>query len=184
VDIPPTAQYVTIGDTEVFVARERPGIWAALCAHAELVDEQSDDTRDDAELLVAGIGPADSDWASLILAWEYAPSSRGGFAPGILVVPETGIAFVGAGATLRAYRISPNVEALWKDEADIGFWSWRRHGATVVMSAELELAAWDIDGTKLWSRFVEPPWSYSVHGQGVTLDVMGTETTFDLRTGS
>jgi hypothetical protein len=50
------------------------------------------------------------------------------------------------------------------------------------MSAELELAAWDIDGTRLWSQFVEPPWTYSVEGRLVTLEVMGTETTFDLRT--
>jgi len=28
------------------------------------------------------------------------------------------------------------------------------------MSAELELAAWRTDGTKLWTTFVEPPWTY------------------------
>lgn len=41
-------------------------------------------------------------------------------------------------------------------------------GVTAVIPADLELAAWDIDGTKLWSRFVEPPLSYSVRGCSTT----------------
>lgn len=183
VDLPAEPQFVSIGETEVFVAREHPLTWSEYCANAELVDDDQTATDNDSALLVAGIRHAGTEWPGLVLALAYSPS-RGGFAPGILVVPESGIAFVGAGTTLRAYRIWPQVQALWRDEADIGFWAWRQHGSTVVMSAELELAAWDIDGTKLWSRFVEPPWSYSVSDQRVILDVMGTETAFDLRTGS
>jgi hypothetical protein len=41
------------------------------------------------------------------------------------------------------------------------------------MSAELELSAWDINGRKLWSKNVEPPWSYEIRGDRVELDVMG-----------
>lgn len=188
VDLPPEPQFVSIADIVVFVARQHPTIWSAYCANAELVDEQSaadvmEPGGSDHALLVAGIRHVDREWPGLVLSLAYTPS-RGGFAPGILVVPESNVAFVGAGTTLRAYRISPKVERLWRDESDMGFWSWRQHGSTVVMSAELELAAWDIDGTKLWSRFVEPPWSYSVEGQLLSLDVMGTITTFDLRSGS
>ena len=51
------------------------------------------------------------------------------------------------------------------------------------MEAELELAAWTIQGHKLWTTFVEPPWSYNVVGDTVTLDVMGTITTFPLISG-
>ncbi len=41
------------------------------------------------------------------------------------------------------------------------------------MSAELECAAWDIHGHKLWSTCVQPPWQYTVHGDIVHLVVMG-----------
>ncbi len=51
------------------------------------------------------------------------------------------------------------------------------------MSAELELAAWTIDGTKLWTTFVEPPWSYSEANGTITLDVMGRISTFALSSG-
>jgi hypothetical protein len=46
------------------------------------------------------------------------------------------------------------------------------------MSAEQELAAWDIAGRKLWSTFVEPPWSYEVNGDHVALDVVGRKPDF------
>jgi hypothetical protein len=57
-------------------------------------------------------------------------------------------------------------------------------GDVVFMSAELELAAWSTNGEKLWTMFVEPPWSYEVtDSDEVRLDVMGTITTFDKRQG-
>ena len=51
------------------------------------------------------------------------------------------------------------------------------------MSAELEFAAWDLRGTKLWPTFVELPWEYAVEGARVELDVMGTRSTFDVKSG-
>ena len=51
------------------------------------------------------------------------------------------------------------------------------------MSAELELAAWDKDGKKLWSKFVEPPWDYKVVNVEIVLDVMGIKTIFNIETG-
>jgi hypothetical protein len=51
------------------------------------------------------------------------------------------------------------------------------------MSAELELAAWDVHGRKLWTTFVEPPWGYRVEGGRVRLDVMGRGSSFDLTAG-
>jgi len=69
------------------------------------------------------------------------------------------------------------------DEADVGFLSWRQHGDVILMSAELELAAWTTDGTKLWRTFVEPPWSYAMVDDDVHLDVMGERTRFHKRTG-
>jgi hypothetical protein len=51
------------------------------------------------------------------------------------------------------------------------------------MAAELELAAWDVSGRKLWTRCVEPPWEYAVAGEVVTVDVMGARSRIDLRSG-
>jgi hypothetical protein len=47
----------------------------------------------------------------------------------------------------------------------------------------MELAAWSLAGAKLWTTFVEPPWSYRTTGGQVLLDVMGKTTTFDLHNG-
>ena len=65
----------------------------------------------------------------------------------------------------------------------MGFWSWSRFGEFVLMAAELELAAWTTQAEKLWSTFVEPPWDFSVSGDTVNLDVMGTKSTFNIATG-
>jgi hypothetical protein len=72
---------------------------------------------------------------------------------------------------------------MWTDEAELGFRQWRRHGDVVLMSAELEFAAWTTSGQKLWTTFVEPPWSYEVTSDQVRLDAMGTFTTFDKSNG-
>jgi hypothetical protein len=53
----------------------------------------------------------------------------------------------------------------------------------VILSAEFELAAWDVHGRKSWSVFVEPPWSYEVSVRMVELDVMGMKTRFPLDAG-
>ncbi len=72
---------------------------------------------------------------------------------------------------------------LWEDEADEGFWSWARYTDIILMSAELELAAWNTKGDKLWSMFVEPPWSYEIADDTVMIDVMGSKTNFSLTDG-
>jgi hypothetical protein len=51
------------------------------------------------------------------------------------------------------------------------------------MSAELELAAWTVAGTKLWSMFVEPPWNYTVEGARMRLEMLGRVAQFPLRQG-
>jgi hypothetical protein len=122
-----------------------------------------------------------SQWPFLVVVQRYAPAGYG-FHPGALLVPETRRLFLGAGRRLLGYDLSGPTR-LWEDEADCGFWSWARHGRVVLMAAELELAAWDVDGRKLWSRFVEPPWSYAVAGETVAVEVMGTVTHVHLRSG-
>ena len=99
------------------------------------------------------------------------------------MAPEAATLFVGAGTRLLAYDIAAP-RRLWEERTEVGFWSWRQHGTVVLMAAELELAAWDAAGAKLWSRVVEPPWSYDVAGGEVRLDVMGTESRFPLTSGT
>ena len=118
----------------------------------------------------------------LVLAQRYEPTSVGGFQPDFHFVPETEVLFVGAGTRLLAYDLAKPAR-LWEDEADEGFWSWARYGDIILMSAELELAAWNTRGDKLWSVFVEPPWSYEIADDTVTIDVMGTKTKFPLKAG-
>lgn len=108
----------------------------------------------------------------------------GGFSPGVLVVPETNVVFIGAGTRLLAYqRTADHWTRRWEDTADVGFRGWQRHGSVIVMSAEIEMAAWTVDGVKVWTTFVEPPWSYDVTDGTVRLDVMGTITSFALENG-
>ena len=169
--------FVSIGSYEVFVGRDFPPSWDYLCGRAGLIE---DNAEDEGALLVVGIRAEPRVDPQLLVATRYAPSV-GGFAPGVLIVPETDTAWIGAGTKLLAYRLGTAPLRLWEDTAEVGFWGWRRHGATILMSAELELAAWDLDGNKLWTRAVEPPWSYTVADDQVMLDVMGNVMRFGLR---
>jgi hypothetical protein len=120
-------------------------------------------------------------WPFLVITQRYAPAGNG-FYPGALIVPETHRLFIGAGRRLLGYDLTRPAR-LWEDEADCGFWSWSRYGETVLMMAELELAAWTSSGKKLWSRFTDPPWEYRVEGPTIVVtDCRGTER-LDLLTG-
>jgi hypothetical protein len=116
----------------------------------------------------------------LMVAASYHRSA--GFAPGVFLVPETRRLFVGIGEHIAVYGLDPPARC-WDDHTEYGFLGWARHGDVIVMAAELELAAWDLIGSKLWSTFVEPPWTYEVAGSIVRLDVMGTLATFPLHAG-
>ena len=106
----------------------------------------------------------------------------GGLGTAIAVIPEAHRLFIGAGEEIFCYDLS-TPQRLWRDTADNGLWGWEIVRDTVLMSAELELAAWDVTGQKLWSTFVEPPWSYRLQDDQITLDVMGKSTRFELRIG-
>jgi hypothetical protein len=153
-----------------------PAAYDALVGQATLHEEIEIRSRDGTPLFFAVSAPGE--WPELTVALTFDP----GFGPGFLLIPERRRLFVGAGTTLIAYELSP-IRRLWEATTNFGFWSWRQHGDIVLMSAELELAAWDVDGKKLWSTFVEPPWSYAVDGDTIKLDVMGTTSTFPVATG-
>ena len=172
---------ITVGPYILAVGTEEPpSLYAEYKEQARLVEELDlDHTDRDFCYLVVG---RSLDHPDLVLAQRYDPPAIGGFHPGALIAPETDVLFVGAGTRALAYDLVRPAR-LWEDTADVGFWRWARHGHTIVMSAELELAAWNIDGTKLWSTFVEPPWSYEVADDVVHLDVMGVMSDFSLKCG-
>lgn len=166
----------------VHTARGRPSLLEVYREHATCAEDFVDLEMDEDGYLFVGVERPGDDWPSLVVTQRFSPSI--GFTPGVLLVPATGCVFIGAGSRLLCYRFRESAwQRQWRDTTDLGFWSWRQHGDVVVMSAELELAAWTTDGDKLWTTFVEPPWSYSVTDGTVRLDVMGSLREFPLSAG-
>jgi len=159
-----------------------PSMYPAFATHA-VVHEDLGIRSTDGTALFFSVKSVVRDWPELVVALRFAPGPEAGFYPVFLIIPESHVVFVGAGACLLAYELSTVVQRLWEDVADFGFWEWRRHGDLVLMSAETELAAWDIHGGKLWTTFVEPPWSYEVRGDRLDLDVMGRKSSFVATSG-
>ena len=164
-----------------------PSLYGVYCRHAELVIEydlnepkEVDDGDSPCFVGVSRTGHNDG-WPFLVVAQTFSPASAG-FNPGAILIAETDLLMVGAETRLLAFSLSPP-SLLWEDDTSFGFWGWERHGDIVVMAAELEMAAWDINGDKLWSRYVEPPWTYSVKEGNVRLDIMGYQSEFPLITG-
>jgi hypothetical protein len=164
----------------VLAERALPAIFDAYKEHAALVDE-FDLQSGEGDVFFSAVGAArpGTSWPTLVVAQRFKPC-QAGFDPGVAVVPSTATVFVGAGTRLLGYRLDGQPIRLWEDVAELGFWHWSVHPGAVLMAAELELAAWNLHGVKLWSRFVEPPWDYSVAGDRVTLDVMGAVSEFGL----
>ncbi len=177
---------VSMAGYTIFVSERMPERDDLDCAHATLV-ERFDPVRDMPNDL-APVVLRDlhvevrraSSWPFLCVAQRY--DREGGWYPGVLLVPETHVLFIGAGERLLAFDLR-GPSRLWEDRADTGFHQWQRHDDHVVMSAELEVAAWNLNGVKCWSTFVEPPWTYEVDGSMVRLDVMGNVSVFPLTSG-
>ena len=159
---------------------DSPVAHASLVEHALLHEDFG--LNDDGMLLVVTAGRARSEWPVVVVSQRFSPGPEAGFQPGALLVPEYSTLFIGAGTRILAYDLDAP-RRLWVDEADTGFWGWKRHGDLVIVSAELELAAWDLRGTKLWTTFVEPPWTYDVIDGELRLDVMGKLSNFPAHCG-
>jgi hypothetical protein len=160
---------------------ELPVIYTAMVEHASFHDDLGIKGAD-GTLLVVAVERAAANWPHVLVSLRFEPGVESGFHPGAILIAENHLLLLGAGTRLLAYDLRVP-SRLWEDVADVGFWRWKRHGDVVVMSAELELAAWDLRGKKLWSTFVEPPWHYSVRAGYVELDVMGKKLRFAARNG-
>lgn len=123
-------------------------------------------------------------WKPLLtVAQRYSPEYVAGFEPGVLIVPETACLFVGAGDRLLAYDLHKPAR-LWEDHADCGFQGWGRYGDFVWMAAEIEFAVWRLDGTKLWTTFVDPPCDLTFSDGLVTLDAFDKKRTLRMADGT
>jgi len=146
--------------------------------HARLVDQFDRDEIDGVPCFFAVA--RGNNWPFLVVTQRSRQEVL--FKPSALIVPETERLFLGIDERLVAYDLS-EPRRLWEDSTDCGVLGWAKHGQYVLMSAELELAAWDDHGQKQWSTFVEPPWTYSVSENEVRLDVMGNQSAFPMGSG-
>ncbi|MBL7258951.1 hypothetical protein [Paractinoplanes lichenicola] len=164
-------------DLAVTVNSSAPPDLDLLRRDAQLAEDFPDPGYDNGYVFVA-VG---SGRPGLVITQRFSPAVAG-FTPGVLVVPEQRQVFIGAGTRLLGYDArSGGWRRTWHDRTEVGFWGWQRHDDVVLMSAELELAAWSLDGSKLWTTFVEPPWTYEVDNGEVVLDVMGSVSRRRLR---
>ena len=171
----------TCGEYSVSCAiGEQPVVYSTLVERATLHDDLTKGAE--GTLLFVAVTKAGDPWPELTVTQRFSPGPEGGFHPGIMLIPEHHLLFIGAGTRLLSYDLD-SVRRLWEDQADMGFWHWKRHDDVILMSAELELAAWDVYGRKLWSTFVEPPWYVAVTNGQVELDIMGKLSTFPIATG-
>ena len=115
------------------------------------------------------------DWPTLVSTQKYTPGPSSGFSPGVLIVPETARAFVGAGQRLLCYDQHTN-KRLWEDHADVGFLHWGRTKHHVYMLAEIEFAVWTASGEKRWTTFVDPPTRIECTDDNVTLHMFDNKT--------
>jgi hypothetical protein len=159
---------------------EPPHGYASYREHARLLDEFD---RADSEGRYCFLAVMRGTDGPLLVVEQRYPAPGTGFHPGVLLVPESRVLFVGAGTRLLAYQLQDGPRRLWEDYANLGFWSWAQFDDVVLMSAEIELAAWSAEGVKLWTTFVEPPWSYTVSECQIHRDVMGNRSSFPLRQG-
>ena len=171
---------VTVGQYAISVQRGTiPNIYRDYRKHAQLAEEFALQPHE-GELCFVAVSRQEH-WPTLVVAQRFELSDAG-FDPAALLAPETSTLFLGAGRRLLGYQLDPP-RRLFEETVEAGFWEWARHGDVVLMSGELDLAAWDLSGKKLWAMPLQPAWQYHVESGLVHLNVGGRRTAFPLREG-
>lgn len=171
---------ITLDEYTLSLAEDLPAIYSEYHKQAKLV-EVVESVLPETSRCFLSVAEG-SHWPFLVLVLTYSPGPESGFHPGVVVIPETHVLFLGAGEHLLLYNLDIP-EKIGEERVLGGFWGWERYGRCVLLSAELELAMWDITGKKRWSIFVEPPWQYTLKGEMVLLDVMGRKSSFSIHDG-
>jgi hypothetical protein len=135
---------LTFGSYTVLISDHLPLQDQVYREHARLIEHRASDApRHQEDFLYLAVSQSHRKFPFLIVTQHYAPGPGAGFYPSVLLLPETSLLFVGAGERLLAYRLDRPAK-LWEDDADTGFWGWERYNDLLLMSAELELAVWNI----------------------------------------
>lgn len=171
---------VQVGTFEIYVWDQVPGHFATLRQRTKLFEEYGLQSRGPGIITTVAITPQGSE--PVLVVSQHRELDPQSFPLSVLVVPETGLALIGAAHRLLAYDLR-GPEKLWEDHVEFGFLEFGRHDDTIVMSGELTLTAYDLQGQERWSMFVEPPWDYAVQDGQITVDVMGRVQSFGLRCG-
>lgn len=153
----------------------RPALELPLPTRPQLVDELPPGEYDLGVLRVSVAAPGETEPSVLVVLGYH--RLDGDFGAGAILVPETGRLFVAGGSWAICYhRDGERWVREWEHEVHVMAWGLVRHGDWIVLSGELELVAWDLDGVRRLTAAVEPPWSYEIHDGQVRLDIDGVVT--------
>lgn len=141
-----------------------------------------DDTNYDDTPIYIGVAQGRG-WYEDIIAFKSDPIDYAGFHPGILLIPETELLFIGAGKILKIYDLKNHV-MIFQKELSFGFLGWERSGDYVMMLEETELGVYNLNGKELWFAYVEPPWTFEVENDTIILNVMDELSRRDINNGN
>lgn len=151
---------ISIGDHTLIWALGRDA-YNRYLLKATVVEEMSP-TAGAGQVAVLAVYEGGLQQPFLLISQGYTPRGHGDVIQfGALLVPGTRVLFVGTQDLVVAYDLG-TMKRLWRERAKAGFLDWQRHGAYVVMSAGMELAVWDLYGSRRWSTCVEPPYGYTI----------------------
>jgi hypothetical protein len=146
-----------------------PDPYSTYARHASYVDDIDTEETQGIPLFVSVSSDASST-PDLISTQRYKPGN--GLSVGCLLVPEKAHLFIGAGEKIVCYDVAAS-KRLWIETTPHGFWRWVQIDDYIIMSAEIEFAVWNTVGEKLWSTFVEPPWTFTASKWVIKFDIMG-----------
>lgn len=153
-----------------------PNIYESYIKNAKLVEEYDINNRD-AQLFFLSVGIAEK-WPFITIAQRYEPYMSG-FEPGVLLVPETDMLFIGAGERILIYDLK-EIKKFDEDYNYPGFLEWIRYKEYIFMLAELEVGCWRITGEKMWNRFAEPPYNITFENDSIIIQMDNETVKFDI----
>lgn len=122
-------------------------------------------------------------WEMMIVAFNTEPVDDTFFQPELLFLPETKTLFIGGGRKAMTYSLKDKMKLSDRNLA-MGFWYWAKHETFIILVEELEIAVYNSEGNFIWETRADPPWSYGIENNILTLDIMDTIAKYELNTGN
>jgi len=114
-----------------------------------------------------------NDYLKVFVFWESFSSAE---SFEVLYIPETGVLFLGCG-TLSA-RVSTKESRIIDIDTACLFWGIDRHKEYVLETGELECFLYSLDGSKISSTAVDPPYEMEITEQGIKFESIVVGTTW------